>query len=157
MSKSMRMQAIEGLKAGDRFSFSRTFSREETLAFGALTRDYNPVHYDRRWTNAKGFDDQICHGLLVGGMICEFGGQVGWLATGISFKFIRPVYFGETITCGVELTRVDKDGRAEAEAEFVNSRGQLKAKVHMTGRLPLEGERALLSEMVAQGDPHNPL
>ncbi len=67
MSKFMRMQAIEGLKTGDRFFFFRTFSREEPLAFGDLTRDYNPVHYDTRWTDAKGFDGHICHGLLVGG------------------------------------------------------------------------------------------
>ncbi len=79
------------------------------------------------------------------------------MATGLSFKFIRPVYFGETITSEVELTRVDKDGRAEARADFVNARGELKAKVHMTGRLPVETERALLGEMVAQGDFHNPL
>lgn len=30
----------------------------------------------------------ICHGLLVGGMICEFGGQVGWLASGMDFKVL---------------------------------------------------------------------
>ncbi len=50
---------------------------EKTEYFGDITRDYNPVHYDFRWVEAKGFKGLICHGLIVGSMICEFGGQVG--------------------------------------------------------------------------------
>ena len=84
MPSTLRKQAATGLKPGDTFVLTRTFSQEETKAFGDLTRDYNPVHYDPRWTRAKGFDGLICHGLLVGSMICEFGGQLAWLATGMS-------------------------------------------------------------------------
>ncbi|MCG8563997.1 MAG: acyl dehydratase [Desulfobacterales bacterium] len=153
--EAFRPQAVTGLKTGDRFTFTRTFTQDETQAFGALTRDYNPVHYDSRWSDGKGFDGLICHGLLVGGMICEFGGQVGWLATGMDFKFIRPVYFNQTITCDVVLTHVGENGRAEARGEFFNPQGTLVATVHMTGRLPLAEERALLGQMVAEGDPTN--
>ena len=42
-----RRRAAEGLSPGDRFRFSRSFSAGELRAFGALTRDYNPVHYDQ--------------------------------------------------------------------------------------------------------------
>ena len=90
---SIRKLASEGLKKGDQFSYNRVFTKEETLLFGDMTKDYNPVHYDKGWAQNKGFKDLICHGLLVGSMICEFGGQVGWLATGMNFKFINPVYF----------------------------------------------------------------
>ncbi len=51
-------------------------------------------------------------------MICEFGGQVGWLATGMSYKFIKPVYFDEKITCAVTITKIEKSGRAKAEDYF---------------------------------------
>ena len=77
MSNPFRTAAVRGIKPGDTFRFNRTFAREDTLAFGDMTRDYNPVHYDDRWTALKGFSGHICHGLLVGSMICEFGGQVG--------------------------------------------------------------------------------
>ena len=77
MANQMRLKAIHGLKSGDTFMYQRTFTKEETLIFGDITRDYNPIHYDERWTEQKGFKGPICHGLLVGSMICEFGGQVG--------------------------------------------------------------------------------
>lgn len=157
MTNLVRNRCIQGLKEGDVFSFSRTFAKEETEAFGDLTLDYNPVHYDRRWTDAKGFDGLICHGLLVGSMICEFGGQVGWLATGMDFKFVGPVYFGDTITCTVTLLRMEENGRAEAEATFVNASGKTVCLARLTGRLPLAGEQKILQRMVSEKDPTNAL
>lgn len=157
MGNPLREQMIKGLQPGDTFCFSRQFLQKETESFGDLTRDYNPVHYDTRWTRSKGFNGLICHGLLVGGMICEFGGQVGWLATGMRFRFLHPVYFGDTIQCKITLTRLDANGRAEAEAEFTNQKGRLVARADMTGRLPLEDDKALLNKMVREGDPSNKL
>ena len=157
MVNAMRKQAIRGLKPGDRFILYRRFTKNETEAFGDLTRDYNPVHYDTRWTEAKGFGGLICHGLLVGGMICEFGGQVGWLATKMVFDFMKPVYFGDTIQCRITLTRLAEDGRAEAEAEFFNQHGVQVVRAELGGRLPLDGEKRILDQMVEEGDPTNRL
>ena len=157
MTSTLRKQAVAGLKPGDTFVVTRTFSRKETNAFGDLTRDYNPVHYDARWTDAKGFEGLICHGLLVGGMICEFGGQVGWLATGMDFKFIRPVYFEDTIECRIVLKQVEKNGRAAAEASFFNQHGIQVARAALKGKLPVENEKDILNRMMTEGDPTNKL
>lgn len=157
MPNPIRKKAIQGLKAGDVFSYRRTFAEAETLAFGDLTKDYNPVHYDSRWTDGKGFKGLICHGLLVGSMICEFGGQVGWLATGMGFKFLKPVYFDDTICCTVTITKIAPGGRAEAEASFTNQCGEQVGHAQLTGRLPLRPERELLGQMVSENDPTNGL
>ena len=157
MANPMRQKAVQGLKTGDTFTFFRRFSKEETLSFGDLTRDYNPVHYDERWTESKGFDGLICHGLLVGSMVCEFGGQVGWLATGMNFKFIKPVYFDDTVTCTVTVTRLEENGRAEAEAVFVNQNEDRVCQAFMTGLIPVNQDRELLERMVKEGDPTNRL
>ena len=153
----MRLRAVEGLKQGHSFTYSRTFHQQETELFGDMTRDYNPVHYDLRWAGAKGFSGLICHGLLVGSMICEFGGQVGWLATGMRFKYLKPVYFGDTITCTITITRIDNSGRAEAEALFTNEAGDQVCYAFLTGRLPLDKDRDLLRKIVNDGDPSNKL
>ncbi len=116
-----------------------------------------PVHYEPRWARAKGFKGLICHGLLVGSMICEFGGQVGWLATGMNFKFIRPVYFGDTITCRLEIKTIDTSGRAAAEATFVNQEGEQVCHAALSGIVPVAGDRDLLASMVSEGDPTNRL
>ncbi|MBI4774314.1 MAG: MaoC family dehydratase [Deltaproteobacteria bacterium] len=153
----MRRRAIEGLKEGESFSYTRTFTEEENLDFGRLTRDYNPVHYDLRWAEATGFRGLICHGLIVGSMICEFGGQAGMLATKMDFRFMRPVYFGDTITCTITLTKLQEGGKAEAEAVFTNGTGEQVCRAFLSGRLPRELERELLNQMVEEGDPDNRL
>ncbi|HSV98496.1 MAG TPA: MaoC family dehydratase [Spirochaetota bacterium] len=152
-----RDKTIEGIRPGDVFIFKRTFSRHDTEIFGDITRDYNPVHYDARFAGAKGFAGPICHGLLVGGMLCELGGQLAWLASGMSFKFMRPVYFGDTITCTVVITDVDAKNRARAVAEFVNRDGIKVMEAHLTGHLPGNTDKNVLREMVAEGDESNRL
>ncbi len=155
MPNPIRIKAIEGLEEGDSFSYTHEFTKDQTMSFGDLTRDYNPVHYDSRWTDLKGFNGLICHGLLVGSMVCEFGGQVGWLATGMNFKFIKPVYFGDTINCKITITKIGDGGRAEAEAIFINQNDEKVCHAVLTGRLPQEQERALLQQMVNENDPTN--
>lgn len=157
MANPIREKAIEGLRTGACFRYRRTFTKEETHLFGDITRDYNPVHYDDRWVAAKGFRDRICHGLLIGSMICEFGGQVGWLATGMEFKFVKPVYFGDTVDCTVTITNIEARGRAAAEAVFRNQLGAAVCYARLTGRLPRKSERELLKEMVGEGDASNRL
>ena len=74
MPNPIRIRTIQGLKEGDSFTYTRKFTKDETMSFGDMTRDYNPVHYDSRWADLKGFKGLICHGLLVGSMIFELGG-----------------------------------------------------------------------------------
>ena len=157
MANPIRKNAVEGLREGDSFSYKRRFTQEETIWFGDLTRDYNPVHYDSRWASAKGFERTICHGLLVGSMICEFGGQVGWLATGMNFKFIKPVYFDDMVRCTITITKIGENGRAEAEAIFINQNHEQVCYAHLKGRVPLERERELLKQMLSEGDTTNKL
>jgi len=157
MGNPVRQRAIEGLAPGVTFTVSRTFSEVDTRAFGDLTRDYNPVHYDSSWIREKALDGRICHGLLVGSMICQVGGQLGWLATGMSFRFVKPVYFGDTICCRFTITRVEDSGRAEAEAVFTNQSNLQVGVASLSGRVPVGNERLLLQQLVDAGDPDNPL
>jgi acyl dehydratase len=157
MANPIRQKTVQGLTPGDTFTFSRTFTQLDTEAFGILTRDYNPVHYEPRWAKAKGFRGLICHGLLVGSMICEVGGQIGWLATGMDFKFIRPVYFKDSITCRLQIAKIEASGRAAAEAMFTNQAGEQVAYARLTGIIPVGEDKALVGGMVAEGDPTNKL
>ena len=153
----LRGRAVRGLAAGDSFEITRTFTHEDTLAFGALTRDYNPVHYEPRFAQDKGFSGIVCHGLLAGSMICEVGGQIAWLATGMSFRFRRPVYPGDTVACRLTITEIDARGRARATAAFTNQHGEQVATAELTGHLPTGRGREILADMLAEGDPTNPI
>ena len=152
---AIRQRAIEGLRPGDTFTVRRTFTEELTRAFGELSRDQNPIHYDQRFASAKGFTSLICHGLLVGSLVTEVGGQIGWLATGLDFRFVKPVFFGDTVTCRFTLDTVDERGRAQGRAVFTNQHGTTVVEATLTGRLPGDTERSVLAAMVTEGDPAN--
>ena len=151
----IRAKTIQGLQAGDEFTITRTFTEADMTAFAAITRDYNPVHFDDRFAGGKNFKGRICHGLLTAGMITEVGGQIGWLATRMNFTFKKPVYFGDTITCRFTITEVDDRGWARAEAEMQNQDGITVVDAWITGRLPGTGDIEVLEAMVAEGDPTN--
>lgn len=152
---SIREKTISGLQPGDVFVVSRTFTEPETLAFADMTRDYNPVHFDDRFASVKNLSGRICHGLLVGGMVTEIGGQIGWLASGMNFRFKKPVYFGDTIECRVTLTTIDSRNRAEATAIFTNPQGEIVIEAELAGVIPGDPEKAVMRQMVAEGDPTN--
>ena len=143
----IRARAIEGIQTGDTFTAVRTFTFDETLAFGKLTQDANPVHYDDAFAREKAFSAPVLHGLLTGGMLCEIGGQIGWLATAMEFSFLRPVYDGDTITCRFTVTDVGSKGiKARASVEYENQHGVTVLLADLTGHLPTAEQRRLMAE-----------
>ena len=144
----IRRRTVAGLSAGDTFTLTRTFTEADVQAFTAVTRDHNPVHSNQDFIALKGFRDRICHGLLVGGMITEVGGQIGWLASGMSFRFKKPIYFDDTITCRFTLTAVDRKNRAEADAVFTNQHGEIVLEASLFGVLPNAPERQVLKTLL---------
>lgn len=144
----IRRRTVAGLKVGDTFTLTRTFTEQDVAAFTAVTRDHNPIHFHEGFVKRKGFDARVCHGLLVGGMITEMGGQMGWLASGMSFRFKKPVYLNDTITCRCTLSYVDEKNRAEAEAVFTNQHGEIVLQASLYGLLPDLQEREILEALL---------
>jgi acyl dehydratase len=120
----IRKKTVAGLEIGETFSVSRTFSELDVAQFADVSRDCNPVHFDERFSKVKNFDGRICHGLLVASLITAIGGQIGWLASGMTFEFKKPVHFRDTIKCDFTITEMDARGRAKAEAVFANEKAQ---------------------------------
>jgi acyl dehydratase len=154
MSK-IRNQTIEGLNAGDTFTVTRTFNEGDVFRFADITRDYNPIHFDDRFAEAKNLSGRICHGLLVGSLLTEIGGQIGWLASNMNFRFKGPVFFGDTVTCTLTITEIDPQSRAQARARFTNRQGTVVLEAELGGILPGAPERRVLKAMVTEGDPTN--
>jgi acyl dehydratase len=144
----IRRRTVAGLKAGDTFTLTRTFTEQDVSAFTTITRDHNPIHFHEDFVKSKGFDARVCHGLLVGGMITEIGGQIGWLASGMSFRFKKPVYLNDTVTCRFTLSQVDEKNRAEAESIFTNQHGEIVLQASLYGLLPNPQEREILEKLL---------
>jgi len=145
---SMRMRAVSGIQVGDQFRVTRTFTEQNVIDFAETSRDYNPVHFEDRFAAIKNFRGRICHGLLVGSLLTEIGGQLGWLATEMNFKFKKPVYPGDTITCELTIRNMNARGFGEADVIFTHSDGTVVIEAEVKGNLPGEPERELMSLMI---------
>ncbi len=152
-----RERAAEGLQVGDIFRTSRTFTEDDVNLFARISRDYNPVHFDARFAKAKNFSAPICHGLLAASLATEIGGQIGWLASSMDFRFKGPVYVGETITCTWVMTAIDQKGRARASVTTTKEDGVTVIEAEISGIVPGLEERKVLSQMLSEGDPTNKL
>ncbi|HEY6611404.1 MAG TPA: MaoC family dehydratase [Pseudomonas sp.] len=150
-----RQQAAEGLQVGDAFSISRTFTEDDVVLFARISRDYNPVHFDADFAKARNLAEPICHGLLTASLVTEIGGQIGWLASGMNFRFKRPVYIGEVITCNWVITDIDQNSRAKASVTITNGDGVTVLEAEISGIVPGLEERKILSKMLSEGDPTN--
>lgn len=151
----LRKRAAAGIRAGDVLEVTRTFTRDCIDRFAEISQDYNPVHFEERWTKLKGFSGPVCHGLLVGGMLTEIGGQIGMLASGMNFRFKKPVYPGDTITCRITFDEVDDRNRARCTVDFLNQAGDKVLEAQLFGIVPGPPEREVLTEMMDEGDPTN--
>ena len=152
---NFRARAAEGLQVGDSFTISRTFTDDEVALFAKISRDYNPVHFDPRYAEVRNFKTPICHGLLTASLVTEIGGQIGWLASGMNFRFKKPVYAGETITCKWVITEIDQYCRAKASVVIANEEGVTVLEADISGVVPGLEERVLLTRMLSEGDPTN--
>ncbi len=141
----VRNQTIRGLTVGETFTVSRKFTKQDMITFADITRDYNPIHFDKRFAEAKNLKGRICHGLLVASLLTEIGGQIGWLASEMNFRFKKPVYFGDTIECLLTITKIDGQNRARAGVIYRNQDGTIVLEAELAGILPDDRERKILS------------
>ena len=148
----IRNQTIQGLTVGETFTVSRKFTEQDMITFADITRDYNPIHFDERFVAAKNLKGRICHGLLVGSLLTEIGGQIGWLASEMNFHYKKPVYFGDTIECSLTITKIDRCNRARAEVIYRNQDGVVVLEAELAGILPGDREREVLDAILAGGE-----
>ena len=150
-----RERAAEGLQVGDSFRTSRTFTDDDVILFAQISRDYNPVHFDARFAKARNLSAPICHGLLAASLATEIGGQIGWIASAMNFRFKGPVYVGETITCNWVITAIDQKGRSKASVTITKGDGVIVIEAEISGIVPGPEERKVLGQMLSEGDPTN--
>ena len=84
-------------------SRARTITEADFVQFGALTGDFNPLHFDAEFAAGTMFGQRIAHGMLVASYAVGMLTQLGHLErTVLAFralevKFSAPVFMGDTI------------------------------------------------------------
>ncbi len=83
-------------KVGSSFKHSFSFSQEEVNAFGKLTGDNNPLHWDENYAAQTIFKKPIIHGFLGASVFSKVLGTIfpaeGTVYLSQEMKFMRPMY-----------------------------------------------------------------
>ena len=96
---------------GTVISYERTFTREDVEAFADLSGDRG-AHHEEPDEDGR----LVVHGLLTATLPTKIGGDLDMLARESTFRFHRPVYTGQRITCETTLEEVvHGDGRADVD------------------------------------------
>ena len=120
---------ISELTVGQTAELTRTVTSWMITEFAGAIGDENPLHSDRQFAEGVSFDEPIAPGILTGGLISAvIGTQLpgpGTLYMSQEFRFLKPVYSGDTITARVEVVElIAARNRARLKNVCVNQRGE---------------------------------
>ncbi|HEV7903047.1 MAG TPA: MaoC family dehydratase [Pyrinomonadaceae bacterium] len=100
-------------KVGDTATLSKTITDADIHTFADLIGDHNSVHLDDEFAARTRFGRRIAHGMLGASFISAALGEKlpgrGTVYLSQTFKFIAPVYPGDTITARVTVLKVRED------------------------------------------------
>ncbi len=91
-------------------SAGRTITESDVVAFAGLSGDYNSMHIDEQYSSKTPFQHRVAHGLLGMAIASGLAMQTGVMeGTVMAFrevnewKFIKPIYLGDTVHVVMEV------------------------------------------------------
>jgi 3-hydroxybutyryl-CoA dehydratase len=121
-------------KVGDTAAFTRTLTEADVALFIGTTWDVNPLHTDELYCQATKFKHRIVPGLLTASLLTHLGGLWAFLATDMEFKFLAPVYVGDSIKAVANVAEIDAEtGAVLLECTSTNQHGEQVLSANVTG------------------------
>lgn len=95
-------KTFDQIQLGDSASFTKTITETDVVLFAGISGDLNPAHMDEVSASNSPFKGRIAHGALVASLISTVLGTKlpgnGTIYLKQESNFMKPVYFGDTIT-----------------------------------------------------------
>ncbi len=131
----MSAAALDEVQVGDVATFAKTVGESDVYLFAGLTGDLYQNHTNEEYMKTTRYGRRIAHGALLVGYMSAASTKVTERCTHpvVSYgydriRFVKPVYFGDTVT--VEYRITDKDVpqlKAFAQVTCTNQRGEVVA------------------------------
>ncbi len=108
---SPRGMYFEEFEAGQKIiSAGRTVTESDIVTFAGLSGDYTQIHTDAEFSKNTPFGQRVAHGLLGMAIASGLAAQTGVLeGTVLAFreivewKFVKPIFIGDTIHVEMEV------------------------------------------------------
>jgi len=126
---------IDDIAIGLRTTFSKTVSESDVYLYAGITGDLDPNHVDEEYARKTSLGHRVAHGTLILGYTSAASTQIlkdferPMVSVGYDrVRFLKPVYFGDTITVDYEIESVEREReRTIAKIEVKNQKGELVA------------------------------
>jgi 3-hydroxybutyryl-CoA dehydratase len=120
--------AFDGIRQGDKTSYSRVVTDDDIQTFATITGDCNPVHLDTEFARGTIFKGKIAHGILTAGLVSaavsRLPGIVIYLSQNLVFH--KPVRPGDSIEATAEVVeKVAKRNELRLKTVCTNQRGDV--------------------------------
>jgi len=100
--------AYEDMDIGMAHETVHEITEDDIQKFAEVSGDYNPLHMDDEFAKTTIFGQRIAHGALTASYISGILGNnlpgPGAIFTGLSMRFRRPVFIGDTVTVRAEVS-----------------------------------------------------
>jgi acyl dehydratase len=113
---------------------TRCITQHDVLEFAEMTGDFNPLHVDPEYARRTPFKRPIAHGLLGLSLMAGLGSDSPAVRTTafvriIDWRFVRPIFPGDTITIHTRVVRKEPSGRRHGRVvwhrQIVNQHGEV--------------------------------
>ena len=131
----MSRKTIDDVPVGARTTFTKTVSESDVYLFAGITGDLDPNHVDEEYCRRTSLGHRVAHGALIVGYTSAASTRIlqdfdrPMVSVGYDrIRFLKPVYFGDTITVDYEITGIEREKeRTLAKIEVRNQRDEVVA------------------------------
>lgn len=123
-ARAIRMADLlhyDDIEVGDVFTTTgRTVTETDVVNFAGMTGDFTPLHVDHHFAQNTPFRQPIAHGLLGLSLLAGMSSRCPNMATAAfvslrDWKFLKPIFFGDTVHVVTEVIEKRKHGRRRGE------------------------------------------
>jgi 3-hydroxybutyryl-CoA dehydratase len=126
-------KSVDDIPIGLSTRFSKTVSESDVYLFAGITGDLDPNHVDEEFCRGTSLGHRVAHGALIVGYMSAASSRIledfdrPMVSVGYDrIRFLKPVYFGDTITVQYIISSVDaKRERIAAKVEVKNQRDEV--------------------------------
>lgn len=128
--ESLKGYTIDELEIGQSASFTKTVTEADCYNYAGVSGDFNPAHINEDYAEKTFFKSRIAHGMLSAGFISAVLGTKlpgpGTIYMSQDLKFLKPVYFGDTITAECTVDEIIKEkNRVVLKTVCTNQKGEI--------------------------------
>lgn len=118
----------------------RTITESDIVWFAGLSGDYTQIHTDSQFAQNTPFGRRVAHGLLVMSIASGLAARTGVLEGTVllfreitNWKFVKPVFIGDTVHVEMEVVEMKEmrrigGGAVVIELRIVNQEGEVVMK-----------------------------